>query len=279
MRAGYTTSMKILITGSPGSGKTTLLADFLVHVQYKQGFVAREIRHGGERTGFELISSDGNRAILASIDIDSPVRVSRYGVDVPAFDGFLESLPTLREGSLAYIDEIGQMELYSERFKEFVRQYLDQADIYVGTITSVYRDDFIDEILGRDDIILLNVRPDNRDSLSDILVCFAKNLPAIAKLSQAERTKLTDMARVYARDEAYTQLRKLFKNAVVYVAEKRVRRDDDTWRVRGNYREHIVVDASESMSCDCDLYNGRNQFEGRAGECSHIQAVRLILGK
>lgn len=271
--------MKILLTGKPGCGKTSLLESFLELVPRKQGFVAREICVDGTRTGFELISSEADHTVLAHVDIESPYRVSRYGVDVDALDAFLDHLPPLGEGTLVYLDEIGEMELYSQRFKKLVGQYLDQADIYIGTITSSYQDDFTEEIRGRDDIALLNVRPDNREILSDILACFAANLPAITKLSQAERARLTSVARVYARDEAYVQLRKLFKNAVVYVAEKRVRRDDDTWKVRGNHREHIVIGTSGSMSCDCDLYNGLNQFEGRAGECSHIQAVRLILSK
>jgi len=271
--------MKILLTGKPGCGKTSLLESFLALVPQKQGFVAREMRVDGTRTGFELISSEGNHAVLASVDIESLSRVSRYGVDVDALDAFLDQLPPLSEYTLVYLDEIGQMELYSERFTKLVRQYLDQADTYVGTITSNYHDDFTDEVLGREDVILLKVRVDNREQLGDILACFAKNLSIVAKLNPDEQVRLTAMARQYARDESYVQLRKLLKNAVVYVAEKRVRRDGDEWKVRGNHREHIVVGASGSMSCDCDLYNGLNQFKGKAGECSHIQAVRLSMSK
>ena len=104
--------MKVLLTGEPRSGKTTLLEGFINSVPNKQGFVTREVRKDGERTGFELVSSLGQAATLASVDSDSSTRVSHYGVDLNGLDTFIAELPPIQPGNLLYIDEIGQMELF-----------------------------------------------------------------------------------------------------------------------------------------------------------------------
>lgn len=77
----------------------------------------------------------------------------------------------------------------------------------------------------------------------------------------------------------FTQLKKLFKNAVVYVAEGRVSHaPEGGFYVGGNTNDHhVTVGHGGHMSCDCDLFNGRAQFAGNAGECSHIQTANLFM--
>ena len=106
----------VLITGLPGVGKTTAvisLANALKDL-HPAGFYTSEIREGGLRQGFELIGLDGRKSILSHVNIHSPHRVSRYGVDIKGFDAFLNTLKFgNRETGLIIIDEIGTMECYS----------------------------------------------------------------------------------------------------------------------------------------------------------------------
>jgi len=72
-----------LLTGRPGTGKTSLIKEAASAAGGKAGgFYTEEIRSGGSRQGFRLITLDGDEAVLAHINIPSPHRVSRYGVDV-----------------------------------------------------------------------------------------------------------------------------------------------------------------------------------------------------
>ena len=83
----------VLITGPPGVGKTTLirkLCEALASVR-SAGFYTQEMRQEGVRTGFELVSLDGRRGVLAHVDTAGPARVGRYGVDVTGFECFLET--------------------------------------------------------------------------------------------------------------------------------------------------------------------------------------------
>ena len=271
--------MKILLTGAPHSGKTTLLRTLVdsLPVGVKHGFITKELASGGQRIGFEMVSSVGTRTILASVDSPSPIRVSRYGVDVSALDDFLRDLPPIPEKTLVYIDEIGQMQLFSDTFKQLVRHYLTDAELYIGTITQVYSDDFTRELLQREDIILLHVTENNRTAMGQALAALVKNMPLLRALDPGVRRKITAMAQKYAQKQQMTQLYKLFNNAVTYIATEKVsRRDESSFAVRGNHDDHQVrVSTDGKFICDCDLFNGRGQFAQQAGECSHIQAVLL----
>jgi len=160
------TKMKIFLKGQPRSGKTTLIAKLLSHVKSKQGFVTEEIKENGQRVGFKLVAADGREAMLASINHRSPFQVSRYFVDVAALDKFIEPLFKFEPDQLLYIDEVGQMELFSDNFKKLVNRYLEAGNNFIDTITSVYSDDFVDKVKTRKDIKILEVTPENRDVLA-----------------------------------------------------------------------------------------------------------------
>jgi nucleoside-triphosphatase len=108
-----------LATGTPGVGKTTI-----VHTLCKQlasfnpgGFYTEEMRKGGIRKGFALVSLDGKRSVLSHVNVKSSDRVGKYGVDVKSFETFLDSLHLKgTAGSLLVMDEIGKMECFSTAF-------------------------------------------------------------------------------------------------------------------------------------------------------------------
>lgn len=268
--------MKLLLTGEPKSGKTTLLEGFVATVPHKQGFITREVREAGERIGFALISSYGTSATLASISSDSDIRVSKYGVELGQLDTFLKGLPPIQKGNLLYVDEIGQMELFSPAFKELVARYLNADNLYAGTITSVYQDDFTREVLSRSDVVLLHITPDNRDEIREVLEGFSASFNKLNMLNKKQMKAMTGMARKYAGSSNLTQLRKLLKNAVAYVVEGNIiQQSPDKYLVHGNTRDHTVGVFNKRFTCDCDLFKGVGDYAGRAGECSHIQAVKL----
>jgi nucleoside-triphosphatase len=128
---------KILITGLPGVGKTTLirkLCDDLASY-HPVGFYTSEIRTRGARRGFELIGLHGEKSILARVDSRSEFRVGKYGVEVPAFEDFLRSIPfdAYPVGPVV-IDEIGKMECFSTRFRVLVDDFMRADRVVVATI-------------------------------------------------------------------------------------------------------------------------------------------------
>jgi nucleoside-triphosphatase len=154
----------VLIAGPPGCGKTTLVLKTLEALSRPAGgFYTEEIRKGGRRLGFRLVTLDGREAILASVDSRSPLRVSRYGVELAALDevGVPAISEAVQKGWLTVIDEIAKMELFSSRFREAVLQALESGTTVFGTIMLASHP-FADAVKARPDVTVLHLAPDNR---------------------------------------------------------------------------------------------------------------------
>jgi nucleoside-triphosphatase len=157
----------ILVTGLPGIGKTTLIKDLSSELtRYRpSGFYTEELREGGVRKGFELVSLDGDRMILSHQDIVTAYRVGKYKVDVAGFEELLAKVRFFEPAvGLIIIDEIGKMECLSNKFKEIMEQILDSEKIVVATI-ALKAGGFIGDSKKRDDVKLFEITKDNRNSL------------------------------------------------------------------------------------------------------------------
>ena len=113
------------------------------------GFYTAEIRSKGSRLGFELRGLNGKRRTLAHVDINSKHRVGKYRVDTLGFEAFLETLELQNPNvELIVIDEIGKMELFSNRFRHLVRDALNSNKQLLATI-ALEGEGFIREIKQR----------------------------------------------------------------------------------------------------------------------------------
>jgi len=154
----------LLLTGQPGTGKTALIKEALARTRVKAaGFYTEEIRTGGIRQGFSIVTLDGQEAILAHVGASSPHQVSKYGVDTDALDrvGVSALRRAVQEFDLIVIDEIGKMELLSPQFRETVTKAINSGKKVLGTIM-LNPHPFADEIKRRSEVETLLVTGDNR---------------------------------------------------------------------------------------------------------------------
>jgi nucleoside-triphosphatase len=154
----------LLLTGKPGTGKTALIKEALAGTKVKEGgFYTEEIRTGGIRQGFRIVTLDGQEATLAHVGISSPYQVSKYRVDIDALDrvGVTALRLTLKESDVIVIDEIGKMELLSPQFRETVTQAINSGKKVLGTIM-LNPHPFADEIKRHPEVETLLVTRDNR---------------------------------------------------------------------------------------------------------------------
>ena len=134
------TARHIFLTGQPGVGKTTLAVAAVRAVPEGSccGFYTEERRSAsGDRVGFDVVVLGSNaRGPLANLGGGKPL-VGKYSVNVPSFEELaLPSLDASSSSAVTLIDEVGKMELYSERFLPKVEALLaaDGRATVLGTL-------------------------------------------------------------------------------------------------------------------------------------------------
>jgi len=135
------------------------------------GFYTREIRHDGVRKGFEIVTLDGRRGVLAHVDIKGQPRVGKYGVDMGVMEGLAARAMSqaAEQGALVVVDEIGPMEILSSVFCETLVKVLDMRVPLLGTIVQ-RRLPFSDRVKRRQDVQLIEVHAGNQDELVETIL-------------------------------------------------------------------------------------------------------------
>ena len=158
---------KVLLTGRPGCGKTTLIKSVVRRLpRGADGFYTEEIRVSGTRAGFKIVTLNGDEVVFAHVGFETRERVGKYGLNLPALEavGVKAVLEAVHAQKLVVIDEIGPMEIRSRMFREAVSVALDSGGPVLATIFA-RPIPFTDVIKSRPDVVLIEVRPDNRDRL------------------------------------------------------------------------------------------------------------------
>lgn len=157
-----------MITGPPRCGKTTLIMRLSQDPSLSDkigGFITEEFREKGQRLGFKIITlPDKKEGLLARKGYPSPYRVGKYGVNIQDLEkiGCSSLEAALHSGKFIAVDEIGKMELFSEKFRTFLYQALDAPQKMLATIMEA-KNEFADRIKKRKDVRVILLNRDNFD--------------------------------------------------------------------------------------------------------------------
>jgi nucleoside-triphosphatase len=165
----------LLLSGPPRVGKTTLVQKIIEKLPEKAaiaGFFTEEIKEGGVRQGFKVTTLNGREEVFAHQSFPGPNRVGKYGVSINTFEktavAHLEE--ALRcQAQILVVDEIGKMELMSEKFKDVLLRALDSSQLVVATV-GVQQDAFTREVRRRADTKTFEVTKENRDELPETIL-------------------------------------------------------------------------------------------------------------
>jgi nucleoside-triphosphatase len=159
----------ILFTGSPGCGKSTLITKICGKIRSPvTGFLTSEIREKSTRIGFSIETLDGERGVLAHVDIESRFRVGKYGVNIEDIDRIIvPSMMPNEPNEIVVIDEIGKMECFSPLFRKTLSEVLDSNHTVIGSI-ALKGNRFIEGIKTRSNTHIVHLTERNRDKLADL---------------------------------------------------------------------------------------------------------------
>jgi len=162
----------LLLTGVPGIGKTTAVkkaATSLTGLRLA-GFYTEEVRRDGVRQGFELVTLQGKRRVMAQVDSRSGFRVGKYGVDLGAIESVIElTLDESIGADLFFIDEIGRMECLSAMFVQKVSSLFATGKPVVATV-AMKGGGFITDVKKLLGVALWEITMQNRNKMPDEIV-------------------------------------------------------------------------------------------------------------
>lgn len=226
----------ILLTGMPGSGKSTLLQKVIIPYTHRTGFVTKEMREAGERTGFVMETSRGETTVIAKAGVEGSFQVSRYGVLANEFEKTLPSVQDFAPEDLLFIDEIGQMQLHSAVFQSLVSKYLDEENTCIATLSQVYHNAFTDALRLRKDIIVVTITPSTRQEAEEFVTVLLRKI---------------EKAKKYAQEP------------------ERFFMDDKKARMVSTHATRELVKTARGWECSCDFYQKHKI-------CSHVLAVEVF---
>ena len=155
-----------MITGPPRCGKTTLILRIIQDSFLSDkvgGFITEEVREKGERIGFKIISlPDNKEGLLARKDFSSPYRVGKYGVHLEDLEntGCAAIEDAIRSEKAVIVDEIGKMELFSEKFKNSLVKALDSPLKVLASVME-RKNEFANRIKRRSDVTVARLDRSN----------------------------------------------------------------------------------------------------------------------
>lgn len=175
---GYMQAKRVfLITGAVGIGKTTVLSK-AAHTlkdrgQNVGGMISREAHDCCTRKGFEVIDvASGKNGWLAHVDQKTGPQVGKYRVNLLDLEriGVNAIEDATEKCDIVIIDEIGPMELFSDKFKQAVTNALDSNKPVLAVVHAKAKDPLIEQAKRRADAELFTVTFANRDGLPALLV-------------------------------------------------------------------------------------------------------------
>lgn len=170
----------ILLTGSPGIGKSTSIQKTIQLLNGEcGGFFTREILERDQRAGFEIVTLDGQTALLATrkpIFFDRGIPFKGFTVNLDAVEKV--AVPALLQAAqarkLVIVDEIGPMEIFSDLFCNTVLGLFNNLTLpLLGTV--VYRSNlYANQIKQHPRAVVKTVTLENRDSIPTEVIALLK---------------------------------------------------------------------------------------------------------
>ncbi len=166
----------LLLSGAPGVGKTTIILKTVDALKSNGisvgGMISREVRENNSRVGFEILDlANDKHDWLSHVNQKTGPQIGRYRVNLEGLEniGATAIKSALGKCDAVAIDEIGPMELFSQSFKQAVRQALDSKKLVLAVVHAEAKDSLISYAKQNNDAEIFAVTATNRGTLPEEL--------------------------------------------------------------------------------------------------------------
>ena len=235
-----------VLTAPPKTGKSTAIKKVINMLGAKNccGFYTKEMIEDGQRAGFKIVTLSGKEGILADVSYDGEYRIGKYGVNLKEFEKValteLESIINADNNKYVIIDEIGPMQLFSDKYKELLLKIASTDKKIIGT--AFYESyDWLDDFKKLDNVELIEINEMNRNDVP---------MEVVEKIS---------------KDDSLFQTK--IKKAKKYVLDKNKFVDEgNKIIINSDHGTRVVTKLNDGdYLCSCDYFKTK-------GTCSHIMA-------
>lgn len=164
-----------VLTAPPKTGKSTAIKKIINMLGSKNccGFYTKEMIENGQRVGFKIVTLSGKEGILAHVSYDGEYRIGKYGVNLEEFEKValteLEDIINTGGDKYVIIDEIGPMQLFSDKYKELLLKIVSTDKKIIGT--AFYESyDWLDDFKKFDNVELIEIDEMNRNDIPMVVV-------------------------------------------------------------------------------------------------------------
>ena len=235
-----------VLTAPPKTGKSTAIKKIINMLGAKNccGFYTKEIIEDGKRVGFKIVTLSGKDGILAHVSYNGKYRIGKYGVNLEEFEKValteLENIINTGGDKYVIIDEIGPMQLFSDKYKELLLKIASTDKKIVGT--AFYESyDWLDDFKKLDNVELIEIDEMNRNDMPmEVVEKISKNDGLFQTKIQKAKKYILNKARFVDNG-----------NKIV---------------ISSDHGTRVVTKLNDGgYSCSCDYFKMK-------GTCSHIMA-------
>lgn len=165
-------NLKIGISGVLGIGKTETLKRIIDMLEGEGltigGMITEPILEDNRQMGFQVMDWETKeKAVFAHLNLNSSIEIKGYGVDLDALNevGVKAIENAARKNDVILVDEIGKIEVESDRFNDIVKKVMNINKPMILTFNKKSRNPLLQDIRRRDDVRILELTEVNRDLL------------------------------------------------------------------------------------------------------------------
>ena len=165
----------LFLTGKIGVGKSTVLKEVLERVNISiGGYITERIIHGPIRTYVIRSLYDNVEkftiAKINSIDWSKEIFIDSFDTHIPLI---IDN--SIKNRDLIVLDELGSVENNIHIFTSKIYELLDSDRIVLGVLKD-YDCEFLNNIRERDDVVIVEITEDNRNSILDDIIDILESL-------------------------------------------------------------------------------------------------------